>query len=259
MPDDTTALRAFLSTLGQGDRDAFAATLAARGEAEHPEHEEELFLAWACHAGKAGAVAAFEEEYGREVAAAWRAVSPRGVAIDEAKQRFREKLFVSRDGEPAIARYRGRGSLRAWTRITATRLILDLARGTRRERSLGVELLEGHALPGDPEGDLEKRAYRATFKDSLDAAARELTTRERNLLRYVLLDGLTIDQIAAIYGVHRATVARRLADARESLAAHVRKALRHRLDASDADLDEMLGLLTSKVDLSLDRVLGRGS
>ncbi len=251
-------------TLTPDDRAAFAAYAAERLDAAKTlvqaatdQRTDELLVAWACLMRKPSAVAGFERTYMGEVDAAWRVITPPGMAMDEAQQRFREKLFVAAAGAaPAIAQYRGHGSLKAWTRVAATRMLLDLARSSRRDRTLGSEFLEDLALPGDPQNDLEKSSYRAAFKESLDAAAQALTTRERNLLRYVVLDGLTIDQIAAIYGVHRATAARRLADARASLGAQVRAILRRRLATNDADLDEMLALLESQVDLSLERVLG---
>ncbi|MFY0535383.1 hypothetical protein [Nannocystis pusilla] len=52
----------------------------------------------------------------------------------------------------------------------------------------------------------------------------ELDEQARNLLRQHLLDGLSIDQIAGLQRVHRATAARRLVRVREDLAQRTRAA-----------------------------------
>jgi len=53
--------------------------------------------------------------------------------------------------------------------------------------------------------------------------------RERNLLRYQVLDRLGIDHIGALHGVHRVTAARWIAHARRALIEGVRRRLQDRL------------------------------
>lgn len=75
------------------------------------------------------------------------------------------------------------------------------------------------------------------------------------MLRYNVLKGLNIAEIGAIYQVHRATVARWIAHARELLLQSTRERLTQRLHAADHELDSILRLIESQMDVSLRRCL----
>jgi RNA polymerase sigma-70 factor (ECF subfamily) len=217
----------------------------------------DLFLAWGCSVGHANALAEFEASHLRELDLAWRAIAPAPLPLEDARQRLREKLFVrSAEAEPSITTYAGRGSLRHWLRVLSTRMLLDLAKRPRREVHEEDAFWDALPLVGaDPQAELAKTSYRSEFKQALTEAMGALSTRERNVLRYAFVEGLTIDQIGAVYGVHRATAARRLADARTRLRTLVHQILAERLGATDREIDEMVGLLESRLDLSLERLL----
>jgi RNA polymerase sigma-70 factor, ECF subfamily len=71
-----------------------------------------------------------------------------------------------------------------------------------------------------------------------------------------VLDGLTIDQIGALQGVHRATAARWIERAREEVSRNVRRELMKELGMDPFETDEILEWVQSRVELSLS-VLGR--
>ena len=81
--------------------------------------------------------------------------------------------------------------------------------------------------------DVHKKQERAMFaqacSDALRAAFAKLSARERNLLRMHHLHGLTVDELAPMFRVHRATVARWITSAREHLLTETRDSLRDRL------------------------------
>jgi len=58
-----------------------------------------------------------------------------------------------------------------------------------------------------------------------------------------------------VLGIHRATAARRIARAREQLVAATRRELVTRLELEDGELDEIIGLVTSRLDISLGALL----
>jgi RNA polymerase sigma-70 factor (ECF subfamily) len=89
----------------------------------------------------------------------------------------------------------------------------------------------------------------------LRTALADLADRPRALLRYHLIDGWTIDRIGERYGVHRATAARWLADAREQVGKLIRKELARRLAIPKSDVDSLVTMLTSGIDVSLERLL----
>jgi RNA polymerase sigma-70 factor (ECF subfamily) len=71
------------------------------------------------------------------------------------------------------------------------------------------------------------------------------------LLRLSVIDGLGIDQLAAIFHVHRSTAARRLEAARDALVAVTRERMRATLAITDSELESILRMLHSLTDLTL--------
>jgi RNA polymerase sigma-70 factor (ECF subfamily) len=70
-----------------------------------------------------------------------------------------------------------------------------------------------------------------------------------------LLDGASIDRIAAVHSVHRATAARWLERIRERLASGTRRLLQERLRVSRDELASLVRLIDSQLDLSLSTLL----
>ncbi len=246
--------------LGVADAD-FVAYLAAR--AESPEalanaRVADLYLACGCARGDAAALARFEP-YLTEVDAAFARVRA-PIGLDEAKQQVRMKLLVAEgEGPPRITLYRGEGDLRAWVRVVATRHLLNAAtRGPREERREGDSLSE-LADSGDPELVLLKRRHGEALKRAFERATGELSERERALLRQSLVERLSIDEIGTAHGIHRATAARWIAAARTVLQKNVRRALREELRLSDTEVESMLRVIESEIELSVSRLLGRAS
>jgi RNA polymerase sigma-70 factor (ECF subfamily) len=107
--------------------------------------------------------------------------------------------------------------------------------------------------PGDLELDFIEREIRAEATRALYEAARALSPGDRHLLRQHLLGRMSIDELGGVYGIHRATVARRLQNARERLLAGVRAAISERLGVEE--VGSVMRLLASRLDASLARVL----
>jgi RNA polymerase sigma-70 factor (ECF subfamily) len=238
----------------------FLAYVAARLTDEAPLCEQiaglcgaDLYLACACLRGDPRALAAFD----RTCLASLDAVGARAgfpaALVEEVRQALRVRLLVGET--PSLRRYDGRGALRTWVRVVAIREALQLQRRARREvPSDGDEWID--AL--HPETDIERRYLYDLSREHLGAALAEalraLGIRERSLLRYHYLDRLTLDQIATMYRVHRATIARQLARAREQVLALTRAHLRARV-GSESQVDSLLRLGTSDLGLSLRSVL----
>ena len=91
---------------------------------------------------------------------------------------------------------------------------------------------------------------------AVEQAARELPAGDRMLLRMHLVDGLTIDDLAAVCGTHRATAARRLARARSTMLEKARSLAIAALGLSGEDeLASLSGLLVSQIDVTMGRIL----
>ncbi len=239
---------------------ALAEHLAARHRDDpdgrvHPAHAADYYLAVALAHSVPAAVRVFEARLVPEIDVALRRLRLPGGADDEVKQMLRVELLVG-DGAPRIADYGGRGELAAWLRVTATRKALKLLRRTGREEALDELLLEQwpDATPGPARRHL-RTTYTAELKRAVADALAGLDVRPRNLLRQHVLDELTIDELARLYRVHRATCARWLADARAELARGTRRQLTAALGLRGDEVESVLRMLDSDIELSLSRLL----
>ena len=230
------------------------APLAASLEALHAE---DLYLACGCAAADDKALQAFEAEFLPQVADYVGQIDRDPVFVDEVRQRLRERLFVPAEhgGRPRICEYTGRGALGAWLRVVAVRVALNLRRRAKATVSADGEEPALRSPAPDPEVDYLKTRYgeefRAAFRATLDTLSRD----ERNLLKLHYLEGLNIDEIGVAYHVHRATVARWLAQARERILEETRRQLAERLDAGSQDVDSVLALVRSQLDVSIYKLL----
>lgn len=217
----------------------------------------DLYLAFACASGDQRAMERFETCYLREVDGALIRMRGQLPPAEDVRQMVRERLLVAPHGRgPRIGDFNGRGDLRTWVRVAVTRTLLNLvARDNRETPAEDEALLEVPSSPLDPEIQHLKRHYRAEVKAAFGEALVALSSRERNLLRHRFVDGLMVEQIAAIYGVHQATVARWLAKAKEDLSMRLRRLLAERFRVPADELNSVLRLVQSQLDVSLSRVL----
>jgi RNA polymerase sigma-70 factor (ECF subfamily) len=210
----------------------------------------DLYLACACAAGSQRAIAALEARYFREIDHALGRLHANASLIDDVKQRVRQQLFV---GEaPGIANYSGSGQLRRWIRVIAVRALHRMRGSNRNEIAVEDHVID--ALPdsaASPELLHLKQHYREAFRAAFAAAMTSLSSEERVLLRQHFVDGLNIDELAALHRVHRATAARWLAQAREKIAEQTRKLLMNQIKTPKADFDSILRLVQSQLDLSI--------
>ena len=242
------------------DDAAFAAAIAAAvadaadpGAAVAELAIEDLYLAQACATGAKAALDAFGRRCDPAVLAALRQLGLAADAVDDLLHEVRTKLFVG-DGAPRIATYSGRAALPSWARTIATRAAVDRLR--KQPAASDDEVLE--ALPDladGPELAHFRQTYRVELKAAFEAALGTLEVRERNVLRHHYVDQLTLDDIGALYGVHKATVSRWLESARTALAKRTRAGFQLRVPMRPEELDSVLRLLQSHIDLSLSRVL----
>jgi len=219
---------------------------------------DDLFLAWWAGSGDPRGIIAFETAYATDV----RKLLDRfhRLGADELRQRLRIKLFVGTASlPPRIQDYSGFGFLQNWLRVTAARSFVDAARADRSRR-MEDELDEGELLGiapagGDPRDAQQRAQLSAAVKRAFAAAVAQLAPRERTVLRHASVDRLTLDQIASTYQIHRATVARTLAAARERLLLVTRAGVASELGLAPDELHSAIQQLDSRLELSLSRVL----
>jgi RNA polymerase sigma-70 factor, ECF subfamily len=246
------------------DGTRFVAHLARHLSADSPPealerlHLADLYLACACAEGLPPAHAAFEARVLPEVNVAVARLKLPPSSVDEVRQLVRQKMLApGPDTPPKLAAYPGTGPLTAWVRAAALWLALDLQRQRSSHDTPGEDsTLSMLVDPGDdPELAYLKTTYRAEFNAAFAQALARLAPRERNLLRLKYLDGLSIDQLGALYGIHRATAARWVVAAQQTLLEETRRLLTERLRLTGSQLDSVLRLISSQLDVNLSRLL----
>jgi RNA polymerase sigma-70 factor, ECF subfamily len=218
----------------------------------------DLALALATTRGSGAAIAELERSHGAVIEAVVRRFVGASHTADDLRQILRARLFVAEpEREPKIADYAGQGFLENWLRVTAMRVFLDLDKRKDRSRELPADDDDLLALPepADLELDLVKAEYRAAVASAIADAARQLEPGDRHLLRQHYAAGLSIDQLGAALGIHRATAARRLASAREQLAAATRRLVAERLALDAGELEAVIGLVMSRLEVSIAKLL----
>lgn len=239
----------FVTALGPGVRDAADVVVAIR-----ELDTNDLYLAQACRTGSRQALDAFAVRCHPALFGSLRAMRLDDTAIDEVVQELHTKLFVGSGGEPKIVSYSGRASLPSWVRTVATRAAVDRVRHPVVAGDDAILDRMPHTSDS-PELAHFRSTYHAEFKESFEAALASLELRERNVLRHYYIDALTVDDIGALYAVHKTTAFRWLDAARTALVKRTRSNFGERVKAMPAELDSILRLVQSQVDLSLSRVL----
>jgi RNA polymerase sigma-70 factor (ECF subfamily) len=216
----------------------------------------DLYLACGCARGDAAALAAFEREHLRWLHGVLRKSGADDDTAVEVLQNLRRDLLAPRRGQtPGIAAFAGRAELRSWLRVAAVRELARVAVRARREVRLDTH--EISALPGDDDVETRhlKAIYRDDFKIAFNEAMAQLTGRQRRLLRYQVIEQLSIDEIGALHRVHRATAARWLVEARAVLSERTRALLGVRLRIERGEVQSVLKLVESQIDVSVERLL----
>ena len=219
-----------------------------------PDLPDDLALAAACAAGDPEAIAALDARLPELVRPVLARVGVARSDDDEILQRVRVALFTAGPaGQSALAAYSGQGSLRAYLRAIAVKLALKKIEREDRPADPIDEVLAG----GDdsPELAVLKARCRDDLRAAFAVAIEELDDRQKTLLRQHHVDGLSIDVLARLHRVHRATAARQVAAARGALLAGIRRYFTGPAGLGRAELDSLVALVRSRLDLSLSRLL----
>ena len=216
----------------------------------------DLYLAHAALQGDAAAHAQFERDVIEPLTPALLGAGVAAGSVDDLKQQVRVKLLVSKPDRIAkLAVYGGRGSLRSWVRVVAIRDALA-ARNRRKpvvDEDAAIEQELGIAR--DPELGFLKQEYRDSFRRCFAAALDTLPPRERTLLRLQHVERLSLDQTAKVLNIHRATVARWNSRVRQALLNETRASLTAELGVEGVELDSIMRLIQSNLEVSLHRLL----
>lgn len=211
---------------------------------------DDVYVVAGCIAHDVGAVAAIEREIIPIIDLVIASYAP--AVIEETRQRLRAMLIVDHNGRgPLLAQYGGRGALRRWIRVVAAR---EAGKTWRADTAaMPVEddaLFDALAPPTDPALSAVKKDAAAAFKRAFVAALADLDRKDRTLLKLHLLDGLSIDELAPMHAVHRATVARWIAAAKDTVLSTTRRTLMKDLALDAQEVDSLIALVQSRIELT---------
>ena len=210
-----------------------------------------LFVAWQ-HNGDA-AIAAFTAKHRNLIRSVATRLGLNQNDCNDIESVLMQRLFVGDGTQPGrFASYVGRGQLGGLVRVAATRLALTMVANKDRN---AVELPA--ASPVDERGTADKLAkveLQALLRLALEQSAGALVERQRAILRMHYVKQASIDDIAAVYRVHRATAARWLLDARAVLVETAREKFLLGAALQQQDLVEVASLLESQLSMTWSRL-----
>jgi RNA polymerase sigma-70 factor (ECF subfamily) len=224
--------------------DEFEAHVRGLGHAEVPAHAADLYLAAACRLGRVTALQLFERDYIQRSRGAIQSIVRDTSAVDDILQEVRSRLVAGPTSK--VACYRGTGPLGSWVRSIALNVARDHLRTEAARRraeeaqawSFALGSSETLLRPDSPARQVLRHGRGQASVDAVHVAFRALGPHERQLLHDHFVRGLSIDILAPLCHVNRATVARRIRRATDEVARQVRKqfgALYPREDARSLD------------------------
>lgn len=217
-------------------------------------HAADLYLALACARGDTRALAKLDAQVMPKVAQVLARFEP-ALDVDDVLQKLRQRLLLCRGAQSArIANYSGIGSLAAWVRTVALRLAVRMT-PRHVEEPAEEEQLARLVASDDPELDLLRGQYRAAFREAFRGAFETLSSKDRNVLRLHFIDGLTVDRIGALYGVHRGSAWRWLEQVRSRLERGTRARLLEHANLGRSELEHLLVVMQSQLADSIRRLL----
>jgi RNA polymerase sigma-70 factor (ECF subfamily) len=217
-------------------------------------HGPDLYLAGGCALGDPAAIATFDRIYLTRIRPLLGPVTLTEDDLTELRQQLRIKLLVG--AKAKIGLYRGQGPLLSWVGACATRTAQNLRRGRFHQALAESCSLEG-LVSEEPDAELllASMQSRTVLSAALRRCLAALPGKEKTLLQMFFVDGLNIDQIGAVFGVHRATIARWIAVIRSKILAEVCRSVSTDLRASRAEVLSLLGLARSEIDIGVGTIL----
>lgn len=239
VPDD-----AFVAFLGRCLSEDAAKNLAGL-------HADDLFLACAYGRGVPGAYEAFEQYCMRHVVIALQRKGIPAPLIADIGQDLRYRVVEMQNPRPGQKCYSGRGELVGWLCVTALRDARHKLDNKRREQPLTSIAEVILAADEDAEMAFLRKTYKPELTRAFQTAVASLTSEERNLLRYHFIKNMTIDDVGRIYGIHRATAARKINRAREILCERTEANFRAHIAIDTSAYKDLLPLIESQIRIQL--------
>jgi RNA polymerase sigma-70 factor (ECF subfamily) len=221
----------------------------------------DMYLACACICRDQRALLVLEQLLTRDVARVVASIDASPGFVEEVLGLTRAQLLGRGGSEPGkLARYGGRASLKGWVCAIAARSAI----GARRQRE-GPPHLRSHpreeewAARAGPEFNQLRDRYNEACDEAVRRAIERLSVKQRMLLRLHFAQRMSIDELAAAYGVARSTAARWVARARQELLEETRRHLGDKVHVTSTERTSFARDMSSRLDTTLLRILDKGN
>lgn len=222
---------------------------------------EDLALAFAASNGHDRATREIHARLGSAMRSAiLRAGYASSIADDAAQEALIVMLVGNSGAAPGLATYKGRAPLVAWGKTIALRIAARIHAAHAKFETMPTDASSGRASSTLARVDeLVGRGIRAELRGpvvgAFDRAAAKLSMFDRELLRAVIVDGRSMEQLATEHGVHRATVARWLGRARQQLDTAMREEIARTLVLNESEVSSVLRTVHTSLVLPIDPLL----
>ena len=254
----SVALDDFARVAGQGIASGASAEPGAIPQLLDSLRAADLGLALACAQGNERAWETFCSEYRPALyEAAYAFAHDEAQARDLADSLLAELygLDSSEAGRKSrLAYYHGRSSLKTWLRAVLYQKFVDEYRRQSRLAPLPEEIPEPTGTASSLSEE-DERHYAECLSEAVEAALGELAVREKLLLSYYYVQGMTLKQIGKLTGEHEATISRRLETLRGKLRKRIENHLRKFRKLSAFEVDRCLDFASRGVMVELERIL----
>lgn len=229
----------------------------ARRDPTEPPPAADLYLVCACVLGRAGAIEALEQSVLGQVKGWVARIDPSPDFGDEVAQAVRALLLTG--DAPRLGTYAGKGSLEGWVRVTAVRLALKLKARQPPGTGTAEPLTSAAGTTPDLGTQVEKAQARKEVEQAMESVLASLDTEERAWLKLYYLDGLSLEKVAGLFGVHTSTISRRIAALEGHVLSALRERLQHQLRLPRAEVESLIRFVRSQLEVSLGQALKKTS
>lgn len=167
-------------------------------------------------------------------------------------------LHLCAGEHPRILTYACKASLLGWLKVAALRFAINMKPRAPVAESDACIFASSRlvAESANPEMRLTIEAAKPMFQAAVARAMSRLTDRDTTILRLFFVEGISNEGIGKLYGVHRATSARWIADIRRRIIEDIHGVLVSDFGMNSSEFNSLAPLIRSELNLSFKRGFG---
>lgn len=209
-------------------------------------HFDDLLFAMACLQHNDSAIRLLTRDL---IPRACAALDRRGLAFEDdlRAQLSHDLLFAD---NPLLQSYYGKGRLLGWLKVIIKRRAQKLVAQAPATVDDETQLVNAVAGTQNDQHRYMVSEVKEIFREALRHTITHLPAADRLLLRQYFVDQLTIDKLAALYGQHRTTYARRISRMIEDIRVAIRNSITDNANISSVEYESYERLIAGSFEIS---------